>query len=164
MSTKKLQLAGTQDFDPPTMLKRQYIINNLQNTFKQYGFLPIQTPAIEHLETLTGKYGEDQDKLIFKILNSGNFLAKTTLKDYQEGHKTLSKKIAEKALIYDLTVPLGRYILEHLHDINFPFKRYQIQPVYRADKPQKNRYKEFFQCDVDIVGGQSLLYLSLIHI
>ncbi len=149
---------GTRDFLPNQMVKRNYIFNTIKSVFKNYGFLPIETPAMEKTETLMGKYGEEGDRLIFKILNSGDFLKKVDsneLKD-RDGRK-ITQKISEKALRYDLTVPFARFVVQHQNDIAFPFKRYQIQPVWRADRPQKGRYREFFQCDVDIIGSNSLL-------
>lgn len=157
MSAKDLQLAGLHDFSPDTMLKRQYLIDVLQDTFKQYGFLPMQTPAIERLDVLTDKYGQEGEQLLFKIVNSGDFLAKTTEEDYRKGYKTMLPKIAKKGLRYDLTIPLARYIATHRSSLTLPFKRFQIQPVWRAERPQKDRYREFYQCDVDIIGTPSLL-------
>ena len=140
------------------MARRRYIFSTIEAVFKLYGYQPIETPAMENLDTLLGKYGEEGDKLLFKILNSGDFLA--GLDDDQLHSKNtagLSTRISEKGLRYDLTVPFARYVVQHRHEINFPFKRYQIQPVWRADRPQKGRYREFYQCDVDIIGSSSLL-------
>jgi histidyl-tRNA synthetase len=149
---------GTRDFTPKQMRKRNYIFDTIREIFKKYAFQPIETPAIENLQTLTGKYGEEGDKLLFKILNSGNFLDKIDSRILAAGdHKKLSPLIAEKGLRYDLTVPFARFVVEHQHELAFPFKRYQIQPVWRADKPQKGRYREFYQCDADIIGSDSLL-------
>ncbi|WP_161891107.1 histidine--tRNA ligase [Pontibacter russatus] len=148
---------GTRDFGPAVVLRRNYIFGVIRRTFEKFGFLPLETPAMEQLSVLTGKYGEEGDQLIFKILNSGDFLAKTTEKDISEGAKHLTRKISEKALRYDLTVPFARYVVMNRNDITFPFKRYQIQPVWRADRPQKGRYREFYQCDADVVGTNSLL-------
>ncbi|MBX9852789.1 MAG: histidine--tRNA ligase [Cytophagaceae bacterium] len=148
---------GTRDFSPEKMIKRNFIFENIRKTFQKYGFLPLETPAMENLSVLTGKYGEEGDKLIFKILNSGDFLAKTTSDDFQKGSRLLTGKISEKALRYDLTVPFARYVVMNRNDLTFPFKRYQIQPVWRADRPQKGRYREFYQCDADIVGTDSLI-------
>lgn len=149
---------GTRDFSPIEMAKRNYIFNTIKDVFLLYGFQQIETPAMENLSTLMGKYGEEGDKLLFKILNSGDYLAKApdellAGKDYIH----LIPKISEKGLRYDLTVPFARYVVQHRSDIQFPFKRYQIQPVWRADRPQKGRYREFYQCDADIVGSDSLI-------
>ena len=149
---------GTRDFSPEIMLKRQYIFDTIKEVFRIYGYSPIETPTMENLSTLLGKYGEEGDKLIFKVLNSGDFLASCNEKQLQEkDSKTLSGLISEKGLRYDLTVPFARFVSMNRNDITFPFKRYQIQPVWRADKPQKGRYREFYQCDADIVGSNSLL-------
>ena len=149
---------GTRDFMPNEMLNREYIFDSIKTVFHKYGYLPIETPAMENLSTLMGKYGEEGDKLLFKILNSGNFLAKADdgLLAAKNSLK-LTNKISEKGLKYDLTVPFARFVVQHRNDISFPFKRYQIQPVWRADRPQKGRYREFFQCDVDVIGSNSLL-------
>jgi histidyl-tRNA synthetase len=148
---------GTRDFSPSEVAKRQYIISIIKSNFEKYGFQPIETPSFENSETLMGKYGEEGDRLIFKILNSGDYLAKADEKALQnkESNK-LTSSISEKALRYDLTVPFARYVVQHQNDIEFPFKRYQIQPVWRADRPQKGRFREFFQCDADEVGSKSL--------
>lgn len=146
---------GTRDFSPGEMLRRDYIFNVIRMVFRKYGFLPIETPAIENLSTLTGKYGEEGDQLIFKILNSGNYLADATPEDFTDSKKLLPK-ISGKALRYDLTVPFARFVVLNQHNLAFPFKRFQIQPVWRADRPQKGRYREFFQCDGDIIGSNSL--------
>lgn len=148
---------GTRDFGPAQMLKRQYLLQTIRAIFTRYGFLPIETPATENLSVLTGKYGDEGDQLIFKILNSGDFLKDIDEKQLQEGSKKLTPKIAEKALRYDLTVPFARHVVMNRNEITFPFKRYQMQPVWRADKPQKGRYREFMQCDADVVGTDSLL-------
>jgi histidyl-tRNA synthetase len=153
---------GVRDFDPITVQKRNYIFDTLRGIFTKYGYQPIETPVLEKLSTLTGKYGEEGDKLLFKILNSGDYFNKlkpegTEALENKESQK-LTKHIAEKGLRYDLTVPFARYVVMHQNDISFPFKRYQIQPVWRADRPQKGRYREFFQCDVDVVGSPSLMY------
>jgi histidyl-tRNA synthetase len=151
---------GTRDFGPQVMVKRNYIFDTIKKVFKKYGYQEIQTPTMENLDTLTGKYGDEGDQLIFKILNSGDYLSKTEgLK--QKGEELTSKKllplISEKALRYDLTVPFARYVVMHQNEITSPFKRFQIQPVWRADRPQKGRYREFYQCDADVVGSDSLL-------
>ena len=147
---------GTRDFSPAEMSRRNYIFDTIKAVFKKYGYQEIQTPTMENLDTLTGKYGDEGDKLIFKILNSGDFLSKapdlTTLNS-----QVITPLISEKALRYDLTVPFARYVVMHQNDITLPFKRFQIQPVWRADRPQKGRYREFFQCDADVVGSDSLL-------
>jgi len=149
---------GTRDFSPVEMVRRNYIFDTIKDVFRLYGFQPIETPAMEHLSTLMGKYGEEGDKLLFKILNSGDFVSKVPqeLLDEKNSNK-LTTKISEKGLRYDLTVPFARYVVQYRNDIAFPFKRYQIQPVWRADRPQKGRYREFYQCDVDVIGSNSLL-------
>lgn len=149
---------GTRDFSPMEMVKRNYIFETIKDVFRLYGFQPIETPAMENLSTLMGKYGEEGDKLLFKILNSGDFLSKVPGDVYEERNSNkITTKISEKGLRYDLTVPFARYVVQNRNDINFPFKRYQIQPVWRADRPQKGRYREFYQCDVDVIGSNSLL-------
>lgn len=149
---------GTRDFGPETLFKRRFIFQHISQTFEKYGYHPIETPAMENLSTLVGKYGEEGDRLIFKILNSGDFLSKLP-EDYVDfDSKKLGFAISEKALRYDLTVPFARFVVQHRNELSFPFKRYQIQPVWRADKPQKGRYREFTQCDADVVGSDSLLY------
>lgn len=148
---------GTRDFSPEELAKRRYIIQIIENQFKRYGFLPIETPAFENNETLLGKYGEEGDRLIFKILNSGDYLSKVDERYLVEkDSQPLAAQITEKALRYDLTVPFARYVVQHQNEIVFPFKRYQIQPVWRADRPQKGRYREFYQCDADVVGARSI--------
>ncbi|TYR35031.1 histidine--tRNA ligase [Sphingobacterium phlebotomi] len=159
MANIKPSLAkGTRDFSPREMEKRNYIFNILRTVFKKFGYNEIQTPSFENLSTLTGKYGEEGDKLIFKILNSGDYLAKAPEEflNTRASNKIISH-ISEKALRYDLTVPFARYVVMHQHEIVLPFKRFQIQPVWRADRPQRGRYREFYQCDVDVVGSPSLL-------
>lgn len=148
---------GTRDFSPEQMARRNYIFDSIRKVFEQHGYLPIETPAFENSETLMGKYGEEGDRLIFKILNSGDYLSKVSPEDMEAGSNRVATKISEKALRYDLTVPFARYVVQHRNDITFPFKRYQIQPVWRADRPQKGRYREFYQCDVDVIGSNSLL-------
>ncbi len=149
---------GTRDFSPNEMARRNYIFNTIKDVFKIYGYQPIETPAMENLSTLLGKYGEEGDKLLFKILNSGDFLSKAPDELLQQKNSNkLTTKISEKGLRYDLTVPFARFVVQHRNDIVFPFKRYQIQPVWRADRPQKGRYREFYQCDVDVIGSNSLL-------
>jgi len=149
---------GTRDFGPVQMAKRQFIIDNIKKVFQTYGFQPLETPAMENLETLTGKYGEEGDQLLFKILNSGDFLKDADSKKLESRNsKLLTYEISEKGLKYDLTVPFARYVVMNRHEITFPFKRYQIQPVWRADRPQKGRYREFYQCDADVVGTDSLI-------
>jgi histidyl-tRNA synthetase (EC 6.1.1.21) len=148
---------GTRDFSPEIIAKRTYIINTIKNCFNLFGFQPIETPSFEKSDTLMGKYGEEGDRLIFKILNSGDFLKKANSTDLeQKNSKTITSQISEKALRYDLTVPFARYVVQHQNDIQLPFKRYQIQPVWRADRPQKGRFREFLQCDADVVGSNSL--------
>lgn len=150
---------GTRDFSPIEMAGRNYIFVCIRKAFDLYGYQPIETPAMESLSTLLGKYGEEGDRLIFKILNSGDYLSKVNNTNIKEISSTkLTPEISEKALRYDLTVPFARYVVQHRNDITFPFKRYQIQPVWRADRPQKGRYREFFQCDVDVIGSNSLIY------
>ena len=157
---------GTRDFTPQEMANRNYIFNTIQDVFRLYGFQQIETPAMENLSTLMGKYGEEGDKLLFKILNSGDYM--NGLNDDEllgRNSIRLTNKISEKGLRYDLTVPFARFVVQHQNEISFPFKRYQIQPVWRADRPQKGRYREFYQCDVDVVGSDSLLNeLELIQI
>ena len=148
---------GTRDFSPIEMARRNYIFNTIKDVFLLYGFQQIETPAVENLSTLMGKYGEEGDKLLFKILNSGDYL-KDAPDDLLSAHDSvhLTTKISEKGLRYDLTVPFARYVVQHRNDLQMPFKRYQVQPVWRADRPQKGRYREFYQCDADIVGSDSL--------
>lgn len=149
---------GTRDFLPVETAKRNYIFDTIREVFKTYGFQPIETPAMENLSTLMGKYGEEGDKLLFKILNSGDFLKKTKSEDIENNNLgKLQTQLCEKGLRYDLTVPFARFVVQHRNEITFPFKRYQIQPVWRADRPQKGRYREFYQCDVDVIGNNSLL-------
>ncbi|MBC5992116.1 histidine--tRNA ligase [Pontibacter cellulosilyticus] len=148
---------GTRDFGPAVVVKRNYIFNTIKRTFEKFGYLPLETPAMEQLSVLTGKYGDEGDQLLFKILNSGDFLSKTKSEDIEQGYKHLTRKISEKGLRYDLTVPFARFVVMNRNEITFPFKRYQIQPVWRADRPQKGRYREFYQCDADVVGTNSLL-------
>lgn len=148
---------GTRDFGPAQMAKRNYILINIKQIFQKYGFAPLETPTMENLSVLTGKYGDEGDQLIFKVLNSGDFLSKTNSEDIEKGSKKLIRKISEKGLRYDLTVPFARYVVMNQNEISFPFKRFQIQPVWRADRPQKGRYREFYQCDIDVVGTNSLL-------
>lgn len=146
---------GTRDFLPLQMQRRNYIFDTIRKVYHAHGFQQIETPALENLDTLMGKYGEEGDKLLFKILNSGDF---TENKNLTSGdYKQITKQICEKGLRYDLTVPFARFVVNHLNEISFPFKRYQIQPVWRADRPQKGRYREFYQCDADIIGSESLL-------
>ncbi len=175
MATQKPALAkGTRDFGPKEVQKRKYILNSIESVFKKFGFMPLETPAMENLATLEGKYGDEGDKLLFRILNSGDYLK--DLKEFQNNtsidttnlpsstgnvsdldSKAASKFISEKGLRYDLTVPFARYVVMNRNDITFPFKRYQMQPVWRADRPQKGRYREFWQCDADVVGSDSLI-------
>ncbi len=158
MAQKPAIPKGTRDFSPIEMAKRNYIFDTIKSVFLNYGYQPIETPAMENLSTLMGKYGEEGDKLLFKILNSGDFLSKADEKLLAEKNALkITTQIAEKGLRYDLTVPFARFVVQHQNEITFPFKRYQIQPVWRADRPQKGRYREFFQCDVDVVGSDSLM-------
>ena len=149
---------GTRDFSPNEMAKRNYIFNTISSVFRLYGFQQIETPSMENLSTLMGKYGEEGDKLLFKILNSGDFIGDIPSNEFVSGNASkIVNRISEKGLRYDLTVPFARYVVMHRNEIEFPFKRFQIQPVWRADRPQKGRYREFFQCDADVVGSDSLL-------
>lgn len=162
---------GTRDFSPQEMVKRNYIFDTIRSVYQRYGYLPIETPSMENTETLMGKYGEEGDRLIFKILNSGDYLEDLVTRILEEresnevllqelrnyGSSKITPTISEKALRYDLTVPFARYVVMHRNEITFPFKRYQIQPVWRADRPQKGRYREFYQCDADVIGSDSLL-------
>ncbi|MDR1673303.1 MAG: histidine--tRNA ligase [Bacteroidales bacterium] len=149
---------GTRDFIPSEMMKRIYIFDAIKTVFRRFGFQPIETPATENLSTLLGKYGEEGDRLLFRILNSGDFLSDVNDADIAEKNlNRLSAKMCEKGLRYDLTVPFARFVVQHQSEISFPFRRYQVQPVWRADRPQKGRYREFYQCDADVVGSNSLL-------
>jgi len=148
---------GTRDFSPAEVTKRNYIFNTIKEVFEIYGFQPIETPSFENSSTLMGKYGEEGDRLIFKILNSGDYLRKADENLLAEKNSAkITSSISEKALRYDLTVPFARYVVQHQNEIVFPFKRYQMQPVWRADRPQKGRFREFYQCDADVVGSKSL--------
>lgn len=150
---------GTRDFLPAEVYRREYIFGVIRRAFQLYGFQPIETPAMENLATLTGKYGEEGDKLLFKVLNNGNFLAKADERALNDRNSNaLISSISKRGLRYDLTVPFARYVVMHQNDLSFPFKRYAIQPVWRADRPQKGRYQEFYQCDADVVGSPSLVY------
>jgi len=161
MSQKPSIPQGTRDFSPQEMARRRYIFSTLEEVFRRYGFQQIETPSFENLSTLTGKYGEEGDTLLFKILNSGDYLKKAPDELIEEKNSSkLISHIADRGLRYDLTVPFARYVVMHQSEISFPFKRYQIQPVWRADRPQRGRYREFYQCDVDIVGSDSLVYES----
>ena len=149
---------GTRDFNPLEMARRNYIFDTIKKHFKLYGFSAIETPSMENLSTLLGKYGEEGDKLLFKVLNSGDFLSKVRDEELAgKNSQKLTSKISEKGLRYDLTVPFARFVVQHQNELTFPFKRYQIQPVWRADRPQKGRYREFYQCDADMIGSESLL-------
>jgi histidyl-tRNA synthetase len=152
---------GTRDFGPAQVARRQYIFNVIRRTFETFGYAPLETPTLENLSVLTGKYGDEGDQLLFKVLNSGNFLVKErrgeitpllTAEDLDAGPKVVLPKIAEKGLRYDLTVPFARYVAMNRGTLTFPFRRYQMQPVWRADRPQRGRYREFWQCDADVVG------------
>jgi histidyl-tRNA synthetase len=150
---------GTRDFGPNEVIKRQYIFDTLKSIFIKYGFMPLETPAMESLSTLTGKYGDEGDKLLFKVLNNGDYLRKADKEALaNEDSSALTSSISKRGMRYDLTVPFARYVVMNQNEISFPFKRYQIQPVWRADRPQKGRYQEFYQCDVDVVGSDSLMY------
>jgi histidyl-tRNA synthetase len=158
MSQKPSIPKGTRDFTPAEMVKRDYIFDTIKTVFNLYGYQPIETPAMENLSTLLGKYGDEGDKLLFKILNSGDYAEKIPAEKFLNPNSSeLTSFISEKGLRYDLTVPFARFVVQNRNEITFPFKRYQIQPVWRADKPQKGRYREFFQCDVDVIGSNSLL-------
>ncbi len=158
MAQKPTLPKGTRDFTPSEVVKRNYIFDVVKKHFTAFGFQPIETPSFENSETLMGKYGDEGDRLIFKILNSGDYLSKVDDATYADRDSNkLTTKISEKALRYDLTVPFARYVVMHQNELDFPFKRYQIQPVWRADRPQKGRFREFFQCDADVVGANSLL-------
>lgn len=155
---------GTRDFGPAEMAGRNYIFDTIRSVFRTYGYAPIETPSMENLSTLLGKYGDEGDKLLFRILNSGDAFSHINYNDFKVdgtedcyNSKALSLKVCEKGLRYDLTVPFARYVVQHQNEISFPFKRFQIQPVWRADRPQKGRYREFYQCDVDVIGSKSLL-------
>lgn len=148
---------GTRDFGPDKMVKRNFIFETIRATFKKYGFMPLETPSMENLTVLMGKYGDEGDQLLFKIVNSGDYLSGAKEEDFKEGSKYFLPKISEKGLRYDLTVPFARYVVMNQNEITYPFKRYQIQPVWRADRPQKGRYREFYQCDADVVGTNSLI-------
>ena len=149
---------GTRDFSPEEMLRREFIFDTIRQVFRLYGYQPIETPAMENLSSLLGKYGEEGDKLLFRVLNSGDFLSGVSDEELlKREYGKISSRICEKGLRYDLTVPFARYVVQHRDEIVFPFKRYQMQPVWRADRPQKGRYREFFQCDVDVIGSDSLL-------
>ena len=147
---------GTRDFSPAEMMRRTYIFDSIKEVFRTFGYAPLETPAMENLSSLMGKYGEEGDKLLFKVLNSGDFAAKVSPEELANSN-ALAAKICEKGLRYDLTVPFARYVVQHQNEISFPFKRYQVQPVWRADRPQKGRYREFYQCDVDVIGSRSLM-------
>ena len=157
---------GTRDFLPHEMRRRNYIFDSIKSVFQKYGYLPIETPAMEKTSTLMGKYGEEGDRLIFRVLNSGDYLKKSDKDAFTENNTIrFANSISEKALRYDLTVPFARFVVQNQNELSFPFKRYQIQPVWRADRPQRGRYREFYQCDVDVVGSDSLLYeVELIQI
>ncbi|GAC1594979.1 MAG: hypothetical protein NVS3B25_18230 [Hymenobacter sp.] len=148
---------GTRDFGPAQVARRQHIFNVIRRTFEAFGYAPLETPTLENLSVLTGKYGDEGDQLLFKVLNSGDFAKEVTPADLAAGSKALLPKIAEKGLRYDLTVPFARYVAMNRGTLTFPFKRYQMQPVWRADRPQRGRYREFYQCDADVVGTDSLL-------
>ena len=148
---------GTRDFGPAQVARRQHIFNVIRRTFESFGFAPLETPTLENLSVLTGKYGDEGDQLLFKVLNSGDFAKDVTAADLAAGSKALLPKVAEKGLRYDLTVPFARYVAMNRGTLTFPFKRYQMQPVWRADRPQRGRYREFYQCDADVVGTNSLL-------
>ncbi|WP_370687384.1 histidine--tRNA ligase [Fulvivirga maritima] len=157
MSQKPTIPKGTRDFGPQQMAKRNFIFKAIKTVFEKYGFMPLETPTMENLSVLTGKYGDEGDQLLFKVLNSGDYLSKATDEEIKGGSKSLLPRISEKGLRYDLTVPFARYVVMNQHELALPFKRYQIQPVWRADKPQRGRYREFYQCDADVVGTESLI-------
>jgi histidyl-tRNA synthetase len=158
MANKPSIPKGTRDFSPEVLAKRNYIFDTIKDVFKKFAYKQLETPAMENLATLTGKYGDEGDKLLFKILNSGDFLKKVSNDELQQRNIVkLINKVSEKGLRYDLTVPFARYVVQHKNEITFPFKRFQIQPVWRADRPQKGRFREFYQCDADVVGSTSLI-------
>ncbi|MEM7551551.1 MAG: histidine--tRNA ligase [Bacteroidota bacterium] len=157
MSNKPSLPKGTRDFNPLEMNKRNYVMDTIKVIFRKYGFKQIETPSMEQLSVLTGKYGDEGDQLIFKILNSGDYLKATSEKDFLSGSQALSTKVSEKGLRYDLTVPFARHVVMNQNEINFPFRRFQVQPVWRADRPQKGRYREFYQCDADVIGTNSIV-------
>jgi len=157
MAQKPAIPKGTRDFSPEVMARRDFIFDTIKTVFKRYGYQPIETPAMENLSTLLGKYGDEGDKLLFRILNSGDFLSSVSQDGGNLTAEQLSPQISDKGLRYDLTVPFARFVVQYRNELSFPFKRYQIQPVWRADRPQKGRYREFYQCDVDVVGSDSLL-------
>ncbi len=148
---------GTRDFGPLQMARRTYILDTIKDTFQLFGYQQIETPAMENLSTLTGKYGDEGDQLLFKILNSGDFIKDVSTLDLEKGSASVLNKVSEKGLRYDLTVPFARYVVMNRNELTFPFKRFQIQPVWRADRPQKGRYREFYQCDADVVGTDGLV-------
>ena len=153
---------GMRDFSPNQMLKRQWLFDSIKKVFVKYGFLPLETPTMENLDSLTGKYGDEGDQLLFRVLNSGDFLKDVQKKEGQKkveelDYKEITTKVSKRGLRYDLTVPFARYVVQHQSEITFPFRRFQIQPVWRADRPQKGRYREFYQCDADVVGSDSLI-------
>lgn len=159
MSNKPALPKGMRDFDPATLAKRNYVISCIKKHFKRFGFNEIQTPSIEKNATLLGKYGDEGDRLIFRILNSGDFMKKVSTENIAQSKSAeIADKITEKSLRYDLTVPFARFVAQHQHELTFPFKRFQVQPVWRADRPQKGRYREFYQCDADAIGSKSLWY------
>jgi len=156
--TKPSLPKGTRDFTPKEMVRRNYIFQTIKRNFELFGFQPVETPAMENLTTLLGKYGEEGDKMLFRILNSGDFLTGISENEICNlSSQALSLKICDRGLRYDLTVPFARFVVQHRNDIVFPFRRYQIQPVWRADRPQKGRYREFYQCDADVIGSNSLI-------
>lgn len=157
MSNKPSLPKGTRDFPPEILVRRNFIISTIRETFEEFGFMPLETPSMENLSVLTGKYGDEGDKLLYKILNSGDYLKNVREGDLGGNLNELTPKLAEKGLRYDLTVPFARFVAMNRHELTMPFKRYQIQPVWRADRPQKGRYREFLQCDADVVGSESLL-------
>lgn len=166
MSSKPSIVKGTRDFLPDTMIKRNYIFSTIKGSFEKYGFMPIETPSMETTQTLLGKYGEEGDRLIFRVLNNGDKIEKADAEALSNGNLArFTNSISDQALRYDLTVPFARFVVQNQNEITFPFKRYQIQPVWRADKPQKGRYREFYQCDADVVGSDSLVYeIELVQI
>lgn len=158
MSKRKPSIPkGMRDFGPAEMARRNFILDTIKDTFRLFGYEQLETPAMENLTTLTGKYGDEGDQLLFKVLNSGEFLKRVTETEFHKGEGAVLPLLAEKGLRYDLTVPFARYVVMHQHEISFPFKRFQMQPVWRADRPQKGRYREFYQCDADVVGTDSLI-------
>jgi histidyl-tRNA synthetase len=159
MAEKVTNLKGTRDILPQDMMKRNYIFDTIRNVFQKFGYQQIETPSMEKTSTLMGKYGEEGDNLIFKVMNQGEKVKKADMAAFEDGNtKRFALSLAERAMRYDLTVPFARFVVQHQNELAFPFKRFQIQPVWRGDRPQKGRYQEFYQCDADVVGSDSLIF------